>query len=303
MEIAGHQFQRGLLEARAAAVGHGDPAVEIGGAIVAADGEHVVGDPVHRVGQVRRLDLLLLRPVVVERHDERRPAVKVLWNLRKAVLVRLQAGDDFVPDLPHRPFVEREQCGRHLFGAGRAVLGPPAHQPDFAADVFLQELHRVEEVVLIVLLEDAEPRGIGQRAQVHRGRVDGRGDVAHLEIEGAVRQRQLTNVADERDVGVVDRDAEIGLIAGGRRRTQGLCRGSRAFGVVAGGARRVGAAPGHDNADARRKRERRNVTDHEVLPSGFERGPHGFLHGGPKGRAYEARPPGIISRFARRRSS
>ena len=67
----------------------------------------------------------------------------------------------------------------------RAVLGARPHQRDVAADVFLQQLVGIEQVVLVVLLEDVDARRLGQRAEVDRRGVHRRGDVHEPQIEAA----------------------------------------------------------------------------------------------------------------------
>ena len=65
-----------------------------------------------------------------------------------------------------------------------------AHERDVAADILAQQLVGLEQVVLVVLLEHADARRLGQRSEVHRRRIDGRGNVHELEVEVAGRQRQ-----------------------------------------------------------------------------------------------------------------
>ena len=58
-------------------------------------------------------------------------------------------------------------------------------------DVLAQQLVGLEQVVLVVLLEHAQARRIGQRAEVHGGRVHGRGDVDKLQVGS--RRRWMAN--------------------------------------------------------------------------------------------------------------
>ena len=57
--------------------------------------------------------------------------------------------------------------------------------------------------------------GVGERAEVDGGGIDGGGDVFELEAEIAGGKSEISYVADEGDVGVVDGDVEIGLVGEG----------------------------------------------------------------------------------------
>src|SRR5271169_1598126 len=87
----------------------------------------------------------------------------------------------------------------------------------------MEKLGWLEEVVFVVLLDDAELIGIGERTEMDRCRVHGSGDVHELEAERAARHSDIANVAHESDVGIVDGDVEIDLIveASGLIRTGG----------------------------------------------------------------------------------
>ena len=138
--------------------------------------------------------------------------MQVAGQLGEANVVGMKTGDDLVADLPHRSVVVAEELRANFFFPRRpAVLARP-HQCDLAADVLPQQLFRFEQIVLVVLFEHAERRGLGQRAEVHRGRIDGGGDVHELQIEAAGRDPQISDVADQRDVGVVDGHREVGLV-------------------------------------------------------------------------------------------
>jgi hypothetical protein len=76
-------------------------------------------------------------------------------------------------DVVDRP-VGREK--RRLQGGAIALV--EAH---LAPDVLLEELLGRQEIVLVVLLEDAKPPGIGERLQVDGGRIDLRRDIGELD--------------------------------------------------------------------------------------------------------------------------
>ncbi len=106
---------------------------------------------------------------------------------------------------------------------GRAVFLIRANQRDFLADVFVQEFGGFEEIVFVILLDHAQFVRLGQGAEMYRGGIHGSRDVHEFEAESASWQGQLSNVANQRDIGVVDRDGEVGLVVqirslvGGRR--------------------------------------------------------------------------------------
>src|SRR5262249_52000492 len=122
------------------------------------------------------------------------------------------AGNDFISDFPDGPVVVRKQQ-RFRFGPARGARVPfGAHEGDFLADVFLKELLRVEQIVFVVLFDDADFGGIDERTEVHGGRIDGRGDVFKVERKCAGRQAELAHIADEGNVGVVNGDSQIDLV-------------------------------------------------------------------------------------------
>jgi hypothetical protein len=204
VDVAGHELQRGVAELRAARVGHGHPAVQVRLVVVAVHREHVVGVPRQARREIGRLDPVARAALVGERPDERRPREQVAGELRKADVIGVQAGDDLAADLPHGGAVVAEKPRDHFLVA--------AHQRDVAAHVLPQELLGLEQVVLVVLLEHAHARRLAERAEVDGRRVHGGGDVHELEVERASRQLQQADVANERQVGVVDRERQLALV-------------------------------------------------------------------------------------------
>ena len=183
IEIAGDELQRRVPERRAAAVGQRDPAVEVGRLVVARDGQHVVGVPRQLAGQIRRLDAMLasappLSSVQISVGREYR----LPGSSGKPDVIGVHAGDDLAADLPDRRVVVAEQPRLHFFLARRSALLPRAHERDVAADVLAQQLVGLEQVVLVVLLEDADARRLGERAEVHGRRIHRRGDVHEVQI-------------------------------------------------------------------------------------------------------------------------
>src|SRR5467141_4988916 len=58
VQISGHELQSGIVEGSAAVVDDSDPAIEVGGFVVATDGEDVVGVPGKVSREIRRFDFL-----------------------------------------------------------------------------------------------------------------------------------------------------------------------------------------------------------------------------------------------------
>ncbi len=155
---------------------------------------------------------MLRRALVLHRPDQRRAREQAVRQLREADVVGADAGDDLVADLPHRGGVVAEQARRHFLLLRGAAFRPAPHQRDVAADVLAQQLVRLQQVVLVVLLQHAHARRLGERSEVHRRRVHRRRDVHEAQAGGAARQLDLPHVAHQRDVGVVDGDRQLGLV-------------------------------------------------------------------------------------------
>ena len=96
-------------------------------------------------------------------------------------------------------------------GSTSLVLASP-DQRDVAADVLPQQLVRLQQVVLVVLLEHADSVRFGERPEMHGGGIDRGRDVHELQVEGASWQLQRPDIAHESDVRVVDGEGELGLV-------------------------------------------------------------------------------------------
>ena len=64
----------------------------------------------------------------------------------------------------------------------------------------MKEFCGLEEIVFVVLFDDAKLIGIGQRAEMNRRGIHGRGDVHKFQAEYSTGKRELADVADQRDV-------------------------------------------------------------------------------------------------------
>ena len=78
--------------------------------------------------------------------------------------------------------------------------------------IFLQQLVRVEQIVLVILLENTQLGRLGERTEMHGRRIDGSGDVHEPQERIPGRQGKLAHVAHEREIRVVDGERKIGLI-------------------------------------------------------------------------------------------
>ncbi len=212
VQVAGHQLQLGARERGAGVVLERHPAVEIAGTALLIERQHVVGVPGDVSRQIRRLDAMCRAARVVEGPDERGPAVERVGQIREAIVVGADAGDDLGADAPHRAVVERQQRRLRFDGPRRAVLHRRANQRHLAADVLLQQLLRIEQVVFVVLFEHRQAARLRERTQVHGGRIHGGGDVFEAQVQLAGRQREGPHVTHERQAAVVDGEGEVFLL-------------------------------------------------------------------------------------------
>ena len=187
-------------------------------------GEHVIGVPVHLIGQVRSLHRLLTCLAIVQQPDQCRLAVEVFRQVGKDVAVSSHAGDNFVSHLPNGPVVVRQEHGLHGNFLGGIVFRDDADQRQFLADIFLQELLRAQQIVLVILFEHIEFLGSSQGNDVNCCRIHLRGNIHVAQVDGAVGQAHAADVAHQGDVGIINGDGQflLVLLGGGHR---GLCAG------------------------------------------------------------------------------
>ena len=193
---------------------------------------------------------------VVERPDEGRTRVEVAGQLGKPDVVGAHAGDDLAADLPDRRVVVAQQPRRDVLFARFVVGAARPHQRDITADVLAQQLVRLEQVVLVVLLEHVHARRLAQRAEVHGCWIDGRGNVHEMQVGGSPSDLQIADVTNERDVGVVDGDGQFDLIVERRGRRGILCLCGGPLRAGRGWRGRALALSGDEGAE--RKHERCN---------------------------------------------
>src|SRR5579859_40093 len=217
IQVAGDELQSRIVKSSAAVISESDPAVEVGGFVVTGNGQDVVGVPGQIGGQIGSFDLVLARAGIVQRHEQGGTVEQIGGNFRESIALGVDAGDNIVANFPDRAVIVGEQSGLYFFALGGAVVLVSANQSDFLADIFVQEFGGFEQVVFVVLLDDAEFVRLAEGAEMDGCGIDGGGDVHELQPERAGGKQKLANVADQSDIGVVNGNGEIGLIveAGG----------------------------------------------------------------------------------------
>ena len=205
------------MKRRAAGIRQRHPAVQVRRLILAAHRQNVIRIPRKIPRQVRRLNLLLPRAGIFQRHQQRRPFIKIRRHFRKAVALVITASNDVVPDFPHRPVVIRQQSSFHLFPLSLAILAKRAHQRHFLAHVLVQQFRRIQQIVFVVLLNHAQLVRLRQRPEMHRGGIHRSRNIRELQAERSTRQVQLPHIPHQRNVGVINRDIQVRLIIQRRR--------------------------------------------------------------------------------------
>src|SRR5262245_24517885 len=104
---------------------------------------------------------------VVQRPDQGRPRVEISRQLWKSDVIGVHSGHDFAVDVPDWAVVVAEETCFHFDVARGGAILPRPYKRDFATDVLSKQLVGLEQVVLVVLFHDADPRGFGQRAEMH----------------------------------------------------------------------------------------------------------------------------------------
>jgi hypothetical protein len=98
------------------------------------------------------------------------------------------------------------------------VSGVEAHP---AANVFLQQLLAGQQVVLVVLLEDPQPGGVGEGLEMDRGGIDLGGHVHELHFARPRRHVGFAHVLHQAEVAIVHGDHHITLLVAGDREGSG----------------------------------------------------------------------------------
>ncbi len=287
MNVAGHQLQLRILERGPAVIHQRDPAVQVAARFILRDIQNVVRAPGKIRRQIRRLDSLAPRAGILQRPQQRGPLVEIFRQFREANALIRNAGDDFIADLPDGRAVQGKKRGLHFVIFGRSAGDFRAHQRHFAADEFLQQLVRIEQVVFVILLDDAQLGGLGHRAKMHGRGIDGRGDIHEPQARFTGRQGELAHVPHQGKIRVVNGEGEIGLIR--KRRGHGAVGGLRRS--RAGGLRGSGAIKQWPGGQQRRQRHdeekpRSSNNSHRVSPVKIEFRPSPL----------RTMPPGFLAR-------
>ena len=120
------------------------------------------------------------------------------------------AEGDILVDFENRAAVDGQQGGRHgHIPLGVLVFGVKL---DLLADVFFKEPLRVEQIVFVSLLEDAQARRAGERPDLHAGGDDLGGNVHEPQFKGARGERRLPLVLHQPEVDVVDGQSDCRLV-------------------------------------------------------------------------------------------
>jgi hypothetical protein len=260
----------------AALIREGHPSGERGLVVALAQDHHVIRLPVEAVRQVRHLDSLLAA-ARLESPQQRGFRDQVVRNLGKAEAAGI-VERDLVADPQDRASVHREHLGLNRLVDARLRVG--AVHAHGSAHVLLEELLRAQQIELVILLEHLEALPT-ERTDVHRLRLDARGDVPVLERDAPAPQVERPHLAHETEVLVVDRHRDrVPLLGGGAQRRAVLLE------RLGGRGRRRSRAGRHRHGGERR--------DHRENPA------HGVpLYAVPApSRAEDVMPVGCVSDFA-----
>ena len=216
VDVPGHQFQGSVGVGGPALVVDGDPSREIGAVIAGVERQHIVGPPVDGVGEVGGLDPLGFGLAVFEQPYQCGLGGQVFGHLREQDPPRVAEGDIFV-DLEDRAAVDRQQGGRQgVLALGELVF---REELDFLADVFFKKPLGVEQIVLVILLENAQARRAGERPDLHAGGDDLGGHVHEPQFKGARGERRLPLVLHQPEVDVVNGQSDRRLVLDAGRQT------------------------------------------------------------------------------------
>src|SRR5580704_14557318 len=96
--------------------------------------------------------------------------IEIRGDFGKSKALAVFAGDDVVADFPNLSVVVGKQSGFDFFALEIAiVVVVGVDERDFFADVFVEEFCGVKQIVFVILFEDVELGGIGERAEMDGG--------------------------------------------------------------------------------------------------------------------------------------
>ena len=205
VDIAGQKFDLGVLEGGAGLVGDGHPAGQVHVVAGLVDAGPVIDVPAHLPGPVGHLDQFAPALLRVELPDKRGPGQEAAG----------QHGETHVLDVPD----PRQQVhpGRRLQHQLRRIEAEERPLNDLAVlrddadplvDVLVEQLVGADEIVLVVLLDDAGHVRLAQGGKLHRVRLDGGRDVGETHQGTPLLQIHQPAFLDDDEVLVVDREAD-----------------------------------------------------------------------------------------------
>ncbi|OQC01763.1 MAG: hypothetical protein BWX80_03319 [Candidatus Hydrogenedentes bacterium ADurb.Bin101] len=205
--VACDQFQLGVVIGDTGLVGQGNPALDIQGGFLPVQGEHVIGAPVHALGQVGGLHFMV--GAFIGQQPYQRGLGNQFFRHFGEHHDPGMAQVNLVLNLVYRPVVDTEQRGR-LFGEiVRSVL---VDQGNLAARILFHQFFRTYQVKLIVLLKNFQGARIIDGPQADRLGHDFRGNVH--EPQGRFARQHLDGpaVPHQGAVVVIDRHRHIRLV-------------------------------------------------------------------------------------------
>ena len=202
VQLTRHQLNLRLSIAHAALVGQGHPAVEVHAGAVPGEVGHIVRLPAHAAAEIRELQGPLPGPGALKMEHQGGPVTQGLGHVGEGQVAD-HAGLDAIGVTQHRALVGREYAGL-LDRAIPVFIG--ADDLHGAADIFLEQALRGEQVEVEVLLDEPDPRTAGSLGEQRRLRADVLGNVAPGETILAGGETDPAQVLHQGQVRVVDRD-------------------------------------------------------------------------------------------------
>ena len=181
MNFSRHQLQFRVAICHAAVVRQRHPTIQIRRLFIARHRQHVIRLPIHILRQIGSFHFLRIRSAIIQQSTPASAGCTDCPANPGSDRNRLPFPSQFRPDFPYRPIVVRKQQRFRFRPFRRAGIFFRAHQSHFLAHIFLQQLLRIEQIVFVVLLDHAQLRRLGQRPEMHRRGIDGRGHILKMQ--------------------------------------------------------------------------------------------------------------------------
>src|SRR5207302_4029604 len=145
------------------------------------------------------------RFAILDVPHKRRRRHKILRQIRKAHLGDVRRVDYDLPvDAPNLPAIIRQQsCLNRLERLG-VVLIMTQYERNLLSPKLIEQLCRIQQVVLVMLLEDSQRRGRRQRAEVDRLGPNLRCNISESQSDSARWQSQPPRFANQAEIRTVD---------------------------------------------------------------------------------------------------